>query len=229
MKALDRLNHYRANAEQLTARYRKNYNSEIILDWRNSRYPKNPVLNRPSIRRVDDKTYANSFDELGLTLLGDAGDLINLDHTGWYTDDDGDTGTLIPVVLSFRNPHKINDEDGGHRFFMAGTRHSENDGVTVYAGVYDNIRAAAYAGDYEAEQEAEQERKHNRTYYAEQDILEQREEIHRLNKIALPLIKEVKAQQFTPAVCTALKSSIKGLLNERASAFHSIEKLQGGI
>lgn len=228
MNALNRLNQYRANAAKLTESGKKHYGSDIVHAWRNNRYPVNPVLATVSIRRQDDTIYADRFEDAGFAVVDDAHELARLDHTGWYTDNAEDM-TLIPVVLSLRNPRKIND-DGGHQFYIAATRHSDWYGVTIYVDtVYTTPRAAAYATDSIAEREAEKAREYDAKDQAELRILEQREAIHDINREALPLIAELKSIALPNHICKAVKGTLDALLKQRAAAFNKIEELTAFI
>ena len=215
MNALNRLNQYRENAARMTEAYKKH---GIVHNWKQHRYPK-------LFTRQERTNYAESWDDAPFKFEDYADQLANISHTGWYVDDDGVLGTLRGVVLSFRNPHKLNDRDEGHRFYVAGTEHSEWGNCTYYPGdIYDNKRSAAYAADSIAEREAGKECDYQREDQAQQDKERAREDIHTLNKTTLALIKEVKAADpFTPAICAALKSSIEDLLQERAKLWKRIE------
>lgn len=91
----------------------------------------------------------------------------------------------------------------------------------------DDKRDAAKWADSMAEKSAEDSREHYAKDAAEQDILSAREAIHENNREALALIKEIKsAGQFTPAICGALKSELRRLLDEREAQFRIIEARQ---
>lgn len=75
---------------------------------------------------------------------------VRIDHTGWYTDDHGDSDTMRGVV--WRLPSL--------RGFLAGWSMGRNMATSVDADIYETERAAAYAADQLAERAAETEREY---------------------------------------------------------------------
>lgn len=229
MNALQaRLKRYKDNAAAMAARYPQ---SAHYADWRNNRYPKPAILkSRNQInRRQEDRTviYADSFDCLPLTLVGDACDFGRNIPCGWYTDD-MEIETLKGAVLSFRNPHRTSSDENenSHVFYLAANYHSDWDGVTVYTDmIHATILDAALYADECARIEAEKCREQAELDYMEQRKDEAKTELHGLNKNTLQLIKEIKQarQRFTPAICQALTSSLKAALRERGELLRTIE------
>lgn len=228
MNALQaRLKQYRARAAEMSARYPQ---SAHHSNWKNCRYPKPAILKGRDQIRANHKArgiYADGFEDLPLTLEGDACDFARLGHTGWYTSEDGDTGILKGAVLSFRHPHKINsDEDGSHVFYLSATYHSDWDGITVYTDtIHETRRGAALYADECARVGAEQAREDAEQYEREQRATEAREELHGLNVSTLALIREIKATRktLTPAICSALTGALKTALRQRAELFQTIQ------
>lgn len=223
-----RLEAYKANAAKMAAGYPQ---SAHLAGWRNNRYPKPAILKGRNQITRDSKNpriiYADSFDCLPLTLVGDACEFgRNIPH-GWYTSDEYDGEILKGAVLSFRHPHKINsDEDGSHVFYLSASYHSDWDGVTVYTGItHDTKRDAALYADECARVEADECRENDARYQLEQRAIEAREELHELNRETLQLIREIKnaRQSFTPAICQALTATLKSALRQRAELFETIQ------
>lgn len=225
-----RLKRYRDNAASMAARLGLPIvESLAAADWRNNRYPKPAILKGRNQIRVNHKAreiYADSFDCLPLTLEGDAHDFARLDYTGWFTGEDCDTGLLKGAVLSFRDPHRTNENENSHVFYLAATYHTDWDGVTVYAdSIHTTKRDAALYADECARIAAEQCREEDERYQLEQRAAEAREELHGLNVSTLALIREIKAarQTLTPAICSALTATLKSALRQRAELFQTIQ------
>lgn len=99
--------------------------------------------------------YCDTFDDY--RVAGRADEVLrSIRHSGWYTDDDGDSGTLAGYVV--RLPHGR---------LIPATRHSEWCGVTLYPlDSYDDPEECARAADSYAEQAADSERDYNRAWQA---------------------------------------------------------------
>lgn len=211
-----RLASYRARAEKGRANYGED---SYYANWRSwlIRTTKQPPTFRPD-EKDPGKVYVDNL-ELGWRACGDSHDIIRLRHTGWYADND-QNGLLKGCVL------QLPSRNGEPRYVPA-TYCTEWDGATIYMGDIgpDKEQAARNADSY-AEREAERSREFYAKDEAEQQIAQKREEIHELNKEALELLREIKGQTFTPAVCSALKSSLQGLLRDRKACFKRIVKLQ---
>jgi len=224
-----RLKRYKDNAAKMAERYPDAHM------WQNNRYPKPAILSKGGhTRSQKDRTiiYADCFADLPLTLIGDACAIASrMRHTGWHTSEDGDAGALKGAVLAFRNPHKVNPErpqpgaDLTHLFYVAGTYHTDWDGVTVYLDkIHDTREDAAYYADECARIEAEKCREEDAIYQAEQRQAEAREELHRANKATLELIRETKAAQpLSPAICAAVQQVIHKYLADRAQLLKTIK------
>ena len=151
-----------------------------------------------------------------------------LGYTGWYADNFQDS-LIVGHVCRMRCPK-------GTLYIPAtvctgwdGTIHYINDVALVPKGATEEehdqaCREAARSADHYAEKEAEESREFYAKSQAEQDIMEARAAIHEVNKDALALIREAKAQPggYTPAVCAAVRASIAGYLRERAEHFATI-------
>lgn len=221
-----RLKRYKDNAAQRDALNPKA--AYTPHDWRFYRYPKPAILKRGQHTR-DQKDpriiYADSFDDLPLIQVGEAHELTRLNHTGWYTSEDGaeyGDEVLKGFVLAYRNPHKLNDDS--RLFYIAATRHSDWDGVTVYADcIHDTPEDAARYADECARVQAEQCREADAIDRAEQRQQEAREELHAANKATLELIREAKQSTLGPAVCAAVRQVIRAYLADRAELLKTIQ------
>ena len=191
------------------------------------RYPKPAILARSSWVKKDFIGYCDSIDQAPFSDVTDACDIVPRLPQGWYTDT-FQCEILIGIVLMFRDPNNLNPE-GSHCFYMAGTRHSMWDIVRIdLTTTYDNAKDAAYAADALAEREAECYREEDEKFKAQEEISRLKELIHELNQDILPLLKELKQQNPSPAVCVALHGYIKGILEERSQAFKRIQTLNRG-
>jgi len=214
--AKSRLASYRASAEKSKTNHGP---SNHYANWRSwlIRTTKQPPTFRPD-EKEPGKFYVNSLN-LGWRECGDSHDIVSLRHTGWYADNDQDS-LLKGCVL------QLPSRNGEPRYVPA-TYCTEWDGATIYMGEIgpDKEQAARYA-DRNAEIEAEASREFYAKDSADQQISEKREEIHELNKEALELLREIKHQTFTPAVCSTLKGALQQMLRDRRKCFERIVKLQ---
>lgn len=106
-----------------------------------------------------------------------------IEHSGWYTEDDGDNGTLAGYVL--RLPHGK---------LIPGTRHSDQDGVTLYPNdIYSDEMECAVAADQYAERAAEQERDYQRAWQAGNDAYEKNEASARVRKTILQVCGDLRS------------------------------------
>jgi hypothetical protein len=225
-----RLAQYKARAAKMNEYYP---NAVSLHTWQENRYP------RPKTIR---KYAPNSYGENGQMLLdqpedfpgnyeGLASDIICLNHTGWYTNDETDIADLAKgAVFSIKTPNG--------RVYMPGIVYCENtksgginSAVVFLKEQHDNQEDAARSADGEAESAAEECREFYEKDGKEQRIEAAKEEIHELNKQALPLIKEIKAagRNFTPAICQALKGDIASMLRERTELFTEIDNLKTNL
>lgn len=148
-----------------------------------------------------------------------------VDHSGWYTSPEGDDGqTLSGYVL------QIPARDGVAQY-VAGTAHSEFDGVTIYpAARYDSPLDAASAADDHAKTDAEQEREYQTAWRAGQEWAEKGEEIATARKEALAILAERRAVKGVqaPALCKAIRAKVESLLDTIREAREEREKLESG-
>jgi len=168
----------------------------------------------------DDRTeaYLADFEDLGPRWVKDADEIAPWQgHKGWYTDDMYDN-TLIGVVLCFSR-HAAPDENGdttgkGRQIFMAGTRHTDQDGVTLDLDTTDDMITAARWADGMAERAAEEYREEDEKYRREQKVEECREEISLARKACLKLLRDMRPlrkglQSLPESVYNALEDQVR--------------------
>lgn len=179
-------------------------------------------------RASDRPFYVDSLEAPGWRVVGDASEILRgagywraADRCDWYADNNC-CAVLKSAVL------QIPARDGVPQYIPA-VYCSDWDGATAwpldrYATAEDAARAAA---GY-AEREAEESREFYAKDAAEQQIEEQRAEIHANNRAALALIREIKAAgaSFSPAVCQALRDRLADYIEERRAAFARIAELE---
>jgi hypothetical protein len=191
------------------------------------------LKNRPYYGRAlsqdKDELYLDSFEDMPgyITEPKDADKCCHMDHTGWYTDDFSN-GTIIGVVVSFRHPQDINPDNESHIFYMAGTKHSDWDGVTVYTRhTYQTEREAARRADKIAEREAEECREEDQKYHAEQKIEELKTEYHELNVKALEVIKDARNASglFPASICELIKNKLDETLERKRDILRGVKEL----
>lgn len=165
------------------------------------------------------KRWIENTNSIGLRFVCYADqELSYLRHNGYFADHFQDQILRGAVwQLPGRN---------GSPLYVYGYKDPNNEGAAHIEFDYtDDKRNAAEWADAMAEREAEQSREYYAKDAAEQDIFNARETIHQNNRDALALIREIKqAEQFTPAVCGALKSELRRMLERRAEQFALIIK-----
>ena len=168
------------------------------------------------ITRRDGKMFLNSFDQLGARWVKDADKVVNLRYNGWYTDTDG-RETLTGVVLCFTRhgmPDSNGDNEKGKQIYMAGTYHSDWDGVTLDMDTTDCPVTAARWADKMAEREAESCREEDERYQNEQQAEELREQIVAARQACLKLLRDMRPirkgmSAFPETVCAALRNQVE--------------------
>jgi hypothetical protein len=176
--------------------------------------------------------YLSDFDQLGARWVKDCQEVYaHFGHNGWFTDDH-EFGTLIGVVLCFTR-HGISDECGnyggnvsdkpkGRVIYMAGTRHSDWDGVTLDLDTTDDPVTAARWADSMAEREAESCREEDEKYQAEQQAAELQEQIMNIRTRCLKLLRDMrpirKGMHGIPeSICDTLRTAVRGYIEEIAT------------
>ena len=199
------------------------------LKWDQCRYPKPTILlkNDFSRSKTNKEFYYYSFDSFPGNLEGGASEIIRLNYTGWYSDNYQD-GLSKGAVVSFRNPHKLN-EDGSHLQYLPATYNTNFDCITIYNEIYGEKEEAAKMADQYAKKEAEICRDDDAKFQAfEVQIPDLKEELHRINKKTLALIKEIKSGysiRLLPETCKLVKNAILEAIERRTEIFERIESL----
>lgn len=226
-----RLEYYKALAGHYCA------TSGVVPDWRRYRWNKPAALvngKYSATWSADRKNiFVDSLADCPFKLEGDASDLTCTDYTGWYADSFQDE-LIKGAVVSFRDPRRMYGTDGDdngkdtHKKYLAAYYATQSDGATIdFSYYYETKGDAARGADRLAERAAEESREYHAKDQAEQQIERLREEIHELNREALPLLAEIKkaGRHYTPAVCGAVKDKIADILETRRARFHSIAQL----
>ena len=164
--------------------------------------------------------YLADFEDLGPRWVKDASEVSSIQNKGWYTDDMQDN-TLIGVVLCFSR-HAAPDEQGdtngkGRQVFMAGTRHSDWDGVTLDLSTTNDMVTAARWADGMAERAAEICREEEEKYQNEQKVANLKEEIALARAACLKLLRDMRPirkgmRQFPESVCQAMREQVQDYL-----------------
>lgn len=222
MGSANRLAAYRVKAEKCRPDY---------LAGKNWRYWKRRMWQTPNNSRgADGQIFTEDIAQYGANV-GDAHEIIRLNHTGWFADG-WQNGVIRGAVCAIRSPRGTLYVPVTYCTEWDGTIHWMRDAHLAPKGAsesdHENAKHdAARTADHIAEREAEQSREDDAKYQAEHQIAEKRAEIHETNAQARALIREIKAAgQFTPAVCGALRGTLENYLAERRKAFRRIAKLE---
>jgi hypothetical protein len=180
--------------------------------------------------------YLSDFDQLGARWVKDAHEVNRHANGGWYTDTDGNE-TLIGVVLCFTR-HSLGENNEyfgegrgkGKDIYMAGTRHSDWDGVTLDLDTTDDPITAARWADSMAEREAESCREEDERYQAEQRAEELHEQIKGIRTRCLKLLRDMrpirKGMHGIPeSICDTLRTAVRGYIEEMATLRGELEEL----
>lgn len=211
------------NLKQRLAFYKSKIGCNGVKTWQEVA-PKSHYWSKSPAKRVENgafngsKRFIENPSDIGLRFVDFADKIAGLRHTGWFCDAFEDRLLRGAVwQLPARN---------GVPAYVYGWQ-SSDDKKAAYIDfdITEDKHTAAIRGDHMAERCANDEREHNAKWQAEQDIENAREEIHSTNKEALALISEIKkAGSFSPAVCSALQASLRGMLAYRTEQFNLITK-----
>lgn len=179
------------------------------------------TYHRSYLNRSEDgeKIFLASFEDIGARDVLQA----SKDHNGWYTDDfqsDTLSGVVIPIGRHSKTEgHDRSDWTENTGLFLAGTQHSDWDGVTLYTDTFDNFRDAARYADWFAEREAEECREEDEKNQREQKVEDLRDDIKRIRKACLTLLRDMRPirkgmDQFPETVCDALRNQVQRYLND---------------
>lgn len=169
--------------------------------------------------------YLDDFDQLGARWVKEASEINNRLAEGYYTEAEYTSGeTMNGVVLCFTR-HGLSDEHGsyggnvpdkakGRIIYMAGTYHSDWDGVTLDLDTTDDADTAARWADSMAEHEAEDCREEDARYRREQQIEELKDQIGKARAACLELLRDMRPirkglSAFPESVCQALRDQVQ--------------------
>lgn len=166
--------------------------------------------------------YLSDFEQLGARWVKEFHEISSPrdGHTGWYTDTDCDQ-LLIGVVLCFTRHGSGEDEEyfgegrgKNKNIYMAGTKHSDWDGVTLGARTTDCIVTAARWADDMAEREADKCREEDEEHQRQNRIDGLRDDIKMARAACLKLLRDMRPlrkgmSDFPESVCSALREQVK--------------------
>ena len=200
--------------------------STKLESWKEARsfgVAKVPSYNLNNARGPQGQIYTENLDQYGKNI-GNANELVRLDHSGWYSDS-FQSGLIRGAVVRVRCPRGT--------LYVPVTYHTEWEGSTHYFGDVElapkgadeethdaAIKEAARSADHYAESEAEESREGDAKHLAEADIEEARAEIHVINKKALVVLRELKnTDQNAPDLLAVLRDSLDEMLEDRRAQF----------
>lgn len=153
-------------------------------------------------------------EEIGLRKVGFADKVYKgIEHTGWYTDDDGARETMRGIVYQW--PAR----NGKPRFIggYADPCNTDKDGngpAALSFETFDDAEWAARHADSVAEYAAEMERDYNRAWQAGQKFSDLGGEITTARQACLALIRETKAACEAITQYAAIKATIRTQVQE---------------
>lgn len=180
--------------------------------------------------------YLSDFEQLGPRWVKECQDVdTHIQHNGWYTGEDYDQ-TLTGVVLCMsrhgtgENEEYFGEGRGKRDIYMAGTRHSDWDGVTLSLRTTDDIEEAARWADSMAEDEAESCREEDAKYRAEQQAEDLRSQIADARAKCLKLLRDMRPLRkglmaFPETVCQALRDQVQAYCEEIAGYRNELKEL----
>ena len=216
---INRMNTYRARADKVLK-----HCPTATTTWRNFRYVRK---NHSYGWTPDGNMWIEGFEIApGHRETLKASDVINLRHTGWYVDNQGDMGTVYGIVTVLRL--------GKWAYVVPGTAQSDCDSDFLYfveaqkmlaceawdenqyktSELEELLDIAARWADQNAERDAEKQRKANEIYQAEQYCEKLKEDIVSSRQTIRELITEIRAHglPFSASICAVLQNKIRSEL-----------------
>ena len=204
--------------------------SVYAKDWRQHKYGNTWNYEWHSGIRSDGLILADNKETIG-DYLGDWGQFLHSrcwDATGFYTDNFCNE-TMQGGVVRLRTAR--------FTLYIPCLYCTGWDGATLYFADAERVKRgstedehtsaqceAALTAFQVAEREAEVSREENAKDQAQQDIEQEREEIHEINKHARALLAEIRGQEFTENVCAALRHRLHDYLADRRKCFRIIKE-----
>lgn len=227
MTAANRLAKYRARAEQYRAN-QPQYANGHYGTWR--AWVKKPI-GQKSCKRFG--TYDNGAgmwldshdDAPGFRTMKDAHELLNLRHTGWFTDHDGSEtaiGTVSVLRLgkwAYAVPGYTHSSmasntlrfDDAQRIPAKEAWDNTGDKFAVTEAFEDIMRDVAHAADHLAQKYAEDCKEGDTEALAESRIEQYRDDIATAREAIKELIQEIRqhGKAFSPAICNTLRKKLR--------------------
>lgn len=168
----------------------------------------------------DRKYYCDTWPD-GIRDLGDASDVVDLRHTGWYADNDQNELVKGRVLqMPARN---------GRTYYFPAIYRTDSEGVTLWPlDGYEEKEDAARTADSYAEHDAEECREYDAKDRAEFESGELKERIVEIRGELRSLIREMKAHRTvsdSPTICSVLRGEIAQLRRESHKAYKRIQAL----
>lgn len=173
--------------------------------------------------RHDRAFYCDAWPD-GWRLVGRADEVAraadrprSIDHTGWYTTDEGDDGTIAGYVL--RLPHGR---------LIPGIAQTDCDGVTLYPiDSYSDAMECARAADGYAERAAERERDYQRAWRAGSDAAYLNTQAIEHRREIIEICRAARADlDIDAATWATVKWRVSTLLRELCDARRERDKLR---
>ena len=175
------------------------------------------------LRRVDSSAYLTRSEDGQKIFMQDFTQIgprhEHLLDEGWYTDSCY-SDTINGVVLAVGRHHEEYTQDySGEGLFMAGTKHSGCDGVTLYVDTFKSYDDAKRFANARAEYEAEECREEDEKFQREQQIEELKSGIVVARQSCLTLLRDMRPlrkgmSMFPESVCSELQRVVRGYLAE---------------
>lgn len=222
---------YRLNAyKAANGRCEMPFDPTALELWREAAYAqyKHDAKKFNSLRRVYTQAYLSRSEDGQKIFLNDFKDigarnviLATKNESEWYTDGHQDgvlSGVVILIGRHCMSGTKLHDETTvGAGLYMAGTKHSDWDGVTLYTKLFNTFEEAARYADACAEGEAAVCREADEQDRREEKREELRHDIKDARRACLTLLRDMRplrrqAEGFPGSVCAAVQDQVRAYL-----------------
>lgn len=243
-------NNERRNAESALAFAR----ADIAAN--HTRYPRTMSRGPALGAAMDNGAQWGNPDAIGLRFVGWQDEILRRDgygrgtHTGWYTRHDEYDEVLrgcvyqlpardgcaryVPAyregIESKRNGWE--DTSGEHMAALdfSNVITAPRDDTDRYNTTGPSAREACRAADSLAENAAEKSREYDEAWHAGSQYADLRAELKETRKECRALVRELKAaRSHTPAICRALRSSVREMRRDMRDAFEKAEALKDKV